>query len=148
MKLTIIKELPSLHAIFRRSLSVFKLTARLSQHRMTGATASIVTSQKSGSTAAYHRFGSFSNLRLHVHRPTREIRAQIYNIIQHKVTLERKGNLPCLTQQLGNNFIEVISHAFGEDDCITPFYGVLASVDHSQNFTFSMNAGMSLLHPC
>ena len=120
-----------------------------SMSRTRSESASTATSQKSRSTAAHYRFGPLSKARIRIHhRPTPEIRTQIDTVIQHKVISERKEKLSLIAQQLSDSFVEVVSHAVGEDDCIEPFYDVLSFMDHSASFTFPRKAGMvSPLYP-
>ena len=77
-----------------------------------------------------------------------EIRAQIDAILQREVSSERKEKLSCITQQLNESFVQVITQAAGEDDCIEPFYDALSSMDYSESLTFPRKAGIvTLLYP-
>ena len=74
-----------------------------------------------------------------------EIRAQIDAVIQREISSERKKRLSCITQQLNDTFVRVITQAAGEDDCIEPFYNALFSMDHSESLTFPRKAGIVTL---
>lgn len=125
---------------------------RKSKRSMSGTrsdSTSTDTSQRSGDTAARYRFGPLRKARIHVHnKTTLQIRTQIDTVIQHKVASNRKERLSFFAQQLSNSFIEIVSHAVGEDDCIEPFYDIISSLDHSESFAFPRKAGMvSPLYP-
>ena len=116
-------------------------------------------SRKSQGTSAHYRHGVLEKARIHIqHTPAPEkTRAQIDAIVKHEVTSERKVKLSLIAQQLSDSFMEVLSTAAGEDDCIEPFYLALSSMDHSESFTLPRKAGimpllnlytsLCLLHP-
>ena len=110
-----------------------------------------VRSQKLSGTSANYRHTILSKAGIHGHHmPTpEEICAQIDAIIHHEVTPERKEMLSCIAQQLSDRFVQVITQASGEDDCIEPFYHALSSMDHSESVAFQRKAGIvSLFNPC
>lgn len=108
----------------------------------TEPTASI-RSQKSSGTAANYRHAILSKAEIHVHHvPTPEdICAQLDAIIQQEITPEMKKTLSSIAQKLCNSFVQVITQASGEDDCIEPFYLALYSMDHSESLAFQRKAG-------
>lgn len=112
-----------------------------SASRPTEQTAS-VRSHKSTGTSANYRYAILSKARINVHHmPTpKEIRAQIDAIIQRKVTQKRKEKLSCIAQQLRDSFVQVITQASGEDDCIEPFYHALSSMNYNDNLAFQRKA--------
>lgn len=101
-------------------------------------------SQKSSGTSANYRHAILSKAGIHVHHmPTpEEIRAQIDAIILQEVSSERKETLSCIAHQLSDSFVQVITQASGEDDCIEPFYHALSSMDHSESLAFQRKAGI------
>lgn len=108
-------------------------------------------SQKSSGTSANYRHAILSKAGIFVHHMPipEEIRVQIDAITQREVTPERKETLSCTAQQLSDSFVQVITQASGEDDCIEPFYHALHSMDHSESLAFQRKAGIvSLFNPC
>ncbi|MCJ1344521.1 hypothetical protein MMC31_002724 [Peltigera leucophlebia] len=105
-----------------------------------------VRSQKTLDMSANYRHTVLSKAGIHVqHMPTpEEICTQIDAIIHHEVTPERKETLSCIAQQLSDRFVQVITQASGEDDCIEPFYHALSSMDHNKSLAFQRKADWRL----
>lgn len=134
----------------KRPASPTRTESVYSASTVTQKTAS-ARSQKSSGTSARYRHAVLERARIHIqHKPApEETRAQIDAVIQREVASERKEKLSSIAQQLSDSFIEVLSTAAGEDDCIEPFYDALSSMDRSGSLTFPRKAGIvSLPYPC
>lgn len=108
-------------------------------------------SLKSSGTSANYRYVTLHQARIRVHHSHTpdEIRTQIDAVIQPDVSSKRKEELSRIAQELCRRFIQVITQAFGEDDCIEPFYSALDSMGYSESLAFVRKAGiLSLLNPC
>lgn len=134
----------------KRPASQTRTESVYSESTITKKTAS-ACSQKSSGTSPQYRHVVLKRAGIHIHhKPApEETRAQINAVIQREVASERKEKLSLIAQQLSDSFIEVLSTAAGEDDCIEPFYNALSSMDHGGNLTFVRKAGIvSLPYPC
>lgn len=72
-----------------------------------------------------------------------EIKPRIDAVIQLKVSNERKVELSSIAERLCGQFIDVLSGASREDDCVEPIYQALSAMEKGGNFNFPRKVGMS-----
>ena len=107
------------------------------------------TTQKSSSTAANYRHNILkgANMRFQFRPAPEDIRNQISAIVQREISARRREELSPIAQKLHDSFVDVLSRAAREDDCIEPFYQALAAMGYSDDLTLPRKAGMLLLSP-
>ena len=107
-------------------------------------------SRKSSYTAAHYRHSILAgaNILFRFRPAPEETRTRIAAIVQRQVLSKRKKELSRIAQELHDSFVEVLSTAAREDDCIEPFYHALSSMGCSESLALPRKAGIvPLLNP-